>query len=316
MKLRMVMAFAVAVLLCASVSNVYAQEEVSIGPTLEKSDFKPELPKPFPTREFLTSIKELLPDNLGVVNGPKFWSAEELHELCQKPFVIATEKIVEPQILINYNCFIFMKGDVKRVTVSAMKQAGMEVIEYGGMRVKIPAGSTIMLINGKFYDNLPRNLSSPAVKNNGTCVSDPESGISTCSMVEMDKPVCRVTEYRDANMTVVDKLLSGVPLASCEAYVEGEGTVSGDVCFVKALGASGKINIDCMRRFGLDASAGEYDIFLSDADGFVMANGGSNIYVGNGVQLLFIDNSKGSAKVIKPQDSMPNMRIISAEGGF
>lgn len=314
------------IVLCALVGfilgpaqNSALAEEVVVGPTLEKSEFKPKIDysMAFPSREHMqTTRKYLLEEQIGLVSGPQYWNSPREHELCPNPFVIMTDMIVEPDVLMDYDCFIVLNGDLRRMTKSGWMWQDKELIEFNGKKYRFPANSSYILLNGRFIDNLPKRLKARAPDECGSCETDEETKLTTCDLMDREKAICHDVEYRDVNMMVVNKLLQDTPISACHHHVEGQGTVSGDVCQVVAL-SDGKMNIDCSTRFMVDATNGAHDIFLSDSDGWLMANMGDKIYVGKGVNLLFIDRtSETSAVVVKPKDAMPCLRIIAVEEGF
>ncbi len=300
------------VVICILVGvQVASAEEIAVGPTLEKSSFKPALPAPFPAKDFLTSLVGLVPDNLGIVET-KFWESPELHKLCSKPRVIGfPEKDLRGARLSEFNCFVFFDGDVQRLK---SRRSDMERLKHRDMEFDVPRDATLILLGGSFVDNIPRAIANAGgAQSCDRCVTREGSKDTTCTLTDLPiNPVCSVTQYMDIKAMVISGMTYQRSLTGCSWYVEGPWSGTADVCFVKASGG-GRINADCSRRFGVDATDGDFTIFLGSGDGFVEADTGDTIYVGDGVDLLFIHDKGGTAKVVKPRDAMPCLRIISAE---
>lgn len=294
----------------AGMPSAVDSEQVVVAPAVQNCAFVPKLPDPFPHKEFLVNLAALFPNHPGVAET-RFWESRELYELCSNPRVIGfPERDMGHALLVGYDCFIFYGGDVERLQ---SKRGDMELVRHRGMELNLPRDATVIVLGGEFRDTtqfpgMPRAAA-------GICdrCSAGEGTRTTCMLKDAPlKAACGVVRYDDIQATVISGETYQRSLASCSWYVEGTWSGTADVCYIKARG-SGKINADCATRFGIDARDGDYTIFLGDGDGFVMADTKDTIYAGEGVNLLFIHDAGGRARVITPRDGMPCLRIIDME---
>ena len=284
-------------------SVVYA-EELVVASTLEKSPFKPSVVAPKPIdRDFIAYLKTLK-DYPGVIETA--FTTSDLHAVCKKPRVISyNENDLHGAALTN-DCFIFFQGDVQRLI---SPRADMEQVRYGATQFFIPRNAAMILLEGELKDSIPRGIITPPSAVCDRCAT--KDALTTCALKEAPAPLCTVVQYKAERASAVWGQTYGRSLSSCAWYAEGTGdiSVSAEHCMIKAVG-SGRINADCAARFAIDAREGDHTIFLGSGDGWVVGDSGDTIYATEAVNLLFIDNSAGPAKVIKPADQMPCMRII------
>ncbi len=287
-------------------SSVVSAEELVVAPTLEKSPFKPAVVAPKPIdRDFIAYLKTLK-DHPGVIETA--FTTPELHAVCKNPRVISyNEKDLHGAVLKN-DCVIFFQGDVQRVI---SPRADMEQVRHGAAEFFIPRDATMIILEGELKDSIPRSIITPPAVVCDRCTT--KDALTTCTLKDAFVPLCTVVQYKAERASAVWGQTYGRSFSSCAWYVEGTGdiSVSADSCTIKAVG-SGKINADCAARFAIDARDGDHTLFLGAGDGWVVGDSGDTIYATESVNLLFIDNSAGPAKVIKPADSMPCMRIINA----
>lgn len=295
---------------------VACAEEAVVGRTLKQSSFVPtiETPAVF-ERDFVAYLKGLR-EHPGVVETS--FTTKPRYDMCRKPRVISyPERDLMGGVIEGHDCFIFFDGDVQRLKTT---RNDMEHLEYQGMEFFVPRDSAIVILGGRFLDNMSRSqATSPSVCNR--CSTDARSSLTTCELRDVvPAPTCHVVRYDDINAVALWGLTYGRSLAQCEHYVEGmDVSVSGEVCTVKSLG-QGKINADCNARFAIEAREGVNTIFISGyGDGFVKMTNEDTVYAGEGVNLIVVDNSAAPAqrgKVVTSKDEMPCMRIITAEEGF
>ncbi len=247
----------------------------------------------------------LLKDNPGIVET--YFTSKDLFEICPKPRAITyNEKDLHGQVLKDFNCFVFFNGDVERMK---SRRTDFDYLKYGAAQFFVPKNSTLIVLSGSIKDSASTPISVSAPMGCESCVTDESSKLTTCAMKDMPKAVCNVVQYKDIRAMAIWGNTSS--LSACNWYVEGSGDISvnADACSIKTMG-SGKINADCRSRFAIEALEGDHSVFIGSGDGFVIGDSGDTIYAGSGVNLFFIDNSTGPAKVVKTSDDMPCMRII------
>lgn len=293
-------------------ATVAIAEQVVVGPTMQKSIFKPaiEAPKIFTQMEMET-LKGYFPNHPGVAET--FFITKPLYKMCQRPRAFIAQERLDRMALVKekFDCFMFAEGDVERLR---SKHSDLEKVRYKGREYFLPRDSTIMVLNGKFKDNIsiPRPSKFAGCDR---CSFDKSNQLTTCDMNALSaEPSCNVIRYSDMNTTIIWGRTYQRSLGVCDHYVEGTAPlrVLGANCSVVAKG-DGKINANCTNRFAVDARAGDHEVFVSNGDGFVMADHEDTIYAGKGVNLLFIDNKGGQSKVIVPEQDMPCMRIIQSK---
>ena len=302
------------IILCLVVSAILwtaaaMAEQVVVGPTMEKSIYRPaiEAPKIF-TQEEMATLKGYLPNHPGVAET--FFTTKPLYEMCQRPRALIAQEKLRPDALKKFDCFLFAEGDVVRLK---SRRSDMEKVKYKGAEYFIPRDSAILVLNGEFKDNIPIPL-PPKAGECDRCTFDDSNRLTTCEMNNLPKePICNVIRYPDMKTTVVWGRTYQRSMGVCDHYVEGKAPllVLGNNCQVVASG-DGKINANCTNRFAVDAREGDHDVFLSNGDGYVLGDHADKIYVGKGVNLLYIDNKQGQAKVVVPQKDMPCMRVIKS----
>jgi len=192
-------------------------------------------------------------------------------------------------------------------------RSDMEYVGHGAIKFFIPRDATLIILEGEVKDTIPRSIITPPTAACDRCITKEGAQLTTCALKEVPAPLCTVAQYTADHAMAVWGQTYRQSLSSCAWYAEGSGdiSVSAERCTIKAVG-SGKINADCASRFAIDARDGDHTIFLGAGDGWVVGDSGDTIYATEAVNLFFIDNSAGPAKVIKPADSMPCMRIIRA----
>ena len=171
-----------------------------------------------------------------------------------------------------------------------------------------------MVLNGEFRDNIAIPL-PPRSGECDRCSFDDSNQLTTCEMKDVPAaPVCNAVSYPDMKTMIIWGRTYQRSIGVCDHYIEGKAPlrVLGANCQVVASG-DGKINANCTNRFAVDAREGNHEIFLSDGDGYVLADNEDTIYAGKGVDLLFIDNKSGQGKVVAPKKDMPCMRIIQSK---
>ncbi len=315
---RIIILSSVACLVIALACGFAFAEDVVVGPTLEKSVFKPEVPAP-PVfeRDFVARLKTL-GQHPGVVETS--FITKPLYDMCRKPRVISyAEADLMDGELIDYDCFVFFDGDVERLR---SRRNDMELLQHRDMKFYIPRDSALVILNGRFKDNVSAPVEPEEMKACDRCSTDEDSKLSTCKLMDEPlNPLCHGIRYEDLNVTIVWGLTYQRSLAVCNHYAEGAPvSVSGDVCYIKATGG-GKINANCRTRFGIEATNPEKNtIFISGpADGFIRMTNEDMVYAGEGVNLIFVDNSSAPAergKVVTTAEENPCLRIIAAEQGF
>lgn len=292
------------------VAAVAMAEQVVVGPTMEKSLFKPaiEAPQIF-TQEEMMTLKGYFPNHPGVAET--FFVTKPLYEMCQRPRALIAQEKLGPDALDKYDCFMFSEGNVERLV---SKKSDKEMVKYRGAEYFLPRDSTIMVLNGEFMDNIAIPL-PPRAGECDRCSFDDSNRLTTCEMKNLPAaPACNAITYPDMKTTIIWGRTYQRSIGMCDHYVEGKAPlrVLGANCQVVASG-DGKINANCTNRFAVDAREGNHDVFLSDGDGYVLADNEDTIYVGKGVDLLYIDNKSGQGKVVAPQKDMPCMRIIQSK---
>ena len=285
-------------------------EQVVVGSTMGKSLFKPviEAPKIFTPMEMET-LKGYFPNHPGVAETS--FITKPLYQMCQRPRALIAQERLGPKALMKFDCFMFAEGDVVRLK---SKHSDLEAVKYKGREYFLPSNSAIIVLNGKFKDNVPIQRPLKAARCN-RCSFDKSNRLTTCDMNALPaEPSCNVISYPDMNTTIIWGRTYQRSLGVCDHYVEGTAPlqVLGANCSVVAKG-DGRINANCTNRFAVDARKGDHEVFLSNGDGYVLADHADTMYVGKGVNLLFIDNKAGQSKVIVPEQDMPCMRIIQSK---
>jgi len=303
------------VVLCVIVSAMLwaaaaMAEQVVVGATMDKSLYKPAIEAPdLFTQEEMTTLKSYFPEHPGVAET--FFITKPLYEMCQRPRALIAQEKLSPNALDKFDCFMFAEGNVERLV---SKRSDKEKVRYKGRDYFLPRDSTIMVLNGNFDDNISVPL-PPKRGECDRCSFDKNNRLSTCEMNDMPSmPICNIISYPDMKTKIIWGRTYQRSLGMCDHYVEGKAPlrVLGANCQIVASG-DGKINANCTNRFAVDAREGNHDVFLSNGDGYVLGDHADTVYAGEGVNLFYIDNSAGQAKVIVPRKEMPCMRVIKSK---